>query len=170
LPIAARCVESLTRKIDACWKSDLAELLKAAATSRIKQAVTGNSVAVTADGFSRDNPADKIVLGSAPARRTAIAKTSLDRVSISGHQYDPRSILRIERLIGASTVSARFRKCETSIANSTQGSQPWNWHRPERCQFLATEVSRDFIPPCPVQISPAQAAALGPAIKADAEP
>ena len=45
-------------------------------------------------------------------------------------------------------------------------SQPWNWHRPKRCQFLATEVSRDFIPPCPVQISPAQAAALGPAIVA----
>jgi hypothetical protein len=39
-----------------------------------------------------------------------------------------------------------------------------NWHRPEQCQFLATEVSRDFIPPCPVRISPAQAAALGPAI------
>src|ERR1700733_5277941 len=44
---------------------------------------------------------------------------------------------------------------------SSQG--PWNWQKPER-QFLATEVSRDFIPPCPVRISPAQAAALGPAI------
>ena len=32
------------------------------------------------------------------------------------------------------------------------------------CQFLAIEVCRDFIPPCPVRISPAQAAALGPAI------
>jgi hypothetical protein len=32
-------------------------------------------------------------------------------------------------------------------------------------QFLATEVSRDFIPPCPVRISPAQAAALGPALE-----
>jgi hypothetical protein len=31
--------------------------------------------------------------------------------------------------------------------------------------FLATEVSRDFVPPCPVRISPAQAAALGPAIE-----
>src|SRR6202049_2675657 len=54
---------------------------------------------------------------------------------------------------------------ETFIANSTKGSKLRNWHRPERCQFLATEVSRDFIPPCPVQISPAQAAVLGPAIK-----
>src|SRR6202048_5372837 len=59
---------------------------------------------------------------------------------------------------------------ETFIANSTKGSKLRNWHRPERCQFLATEVSRDFIPPCPVRISPAQAAALGPAIKVDAEP
>ena len=41
--------------------------------------------------------------------------------------------------------------------------KPWNWHGPERCQFLATEVSRDFGPPCPARISPAQAAALGPA-------
>jgi hypothetical protein len=40
----------------------------------------------------------------------------------------------------------------------------WNWQRPDQCQFLATEVSRDFIPPCPAQISPAQVAALGPAI------
>jgi hypothetical protein len=28
-------------------------------------------------------------------------------------------------------------------------SQVWNWHGPERRQLLATEVSRDFIPPCP---------------------
>jgi len=34
LPIAARWGGSPTRKIDACWKSDLAEVLKAAATSR----------------------------------------------------------------------------------------------------------------------------------------
>src|SRR5258707_15304732 len=35
--------------------------------------------------------------------------------------------------------------------------------KPER-QFLATEVSRDFIPPCPMRISPAPVAALGPAL------
>jgi hypothetical protein len=53
---------------------------------------------------------------------------------------------------------------EGFIANSSQGfDNPGIGVRP-KCQFLATEVSRDFIPPCPVRISPAQAAALGPAI------
>jgi hypothetical protein len=41
---------------------------------------------------------------------------------------------------------------------------------PSDANFLATEVSRDFVPPCPVRISPTQAEALGPAIQLDAEP
>src|ERR1700722_11178830 len=34
---------------------------------------------------------------------------------------------------------------------------------PSQANSLATEVSRDFFPPCPARISPAAAAALGPA-------
>src|SRR5438445_2344541 len=106
------------------------------------------------------------------ARRTTVAEAPFDRLRIGRHQLELRPIVQRRRLIGggASGFSAGIRIYVTLTANSIEGSQRWNWHRPERCQFLATEVSRDFIPPCPVRISPAQAAALGPAIKLDAEP
>jgi hypothetical protein len=58
--------------------------------------------------------------------------------------------------------ASRYPGSASPLHAKLQGT--WNWHEPERCQFLATEVSRDFIPPCPARISPAQAAALGPAI------
>ena len=64
LPIAARCAGSLTRRIDACWKSDLADVLKAGGNEQIKQAVSGNNIAVTAHRLSADDPADKIVVDS----------------------------------------------------------------------------------------------------------
>ena len=38
----------------------------------------------------------------------------------------------------------------------------------ECCQFLATEIARDFVPPCPARMSPARSAALGPATSNEA--
>ena len=68
------------------------------------------------------------------------------------------------------TADAVGRGSRQSIANSTLVSQNPGIGTDQAAPILATEVSRDFIPPCPAQISPAQAAALGPAIEADAEP
>jgi hypothetical protein len=92
---------------------------------QIKQGLARNCIAVTAYGFSRDNPTDEFVLDNALARRTAITETPLDYVCIGRHQVDPRSILQIKRAIGRGVLAvfAGFRKSETFIANSTQGSQ-----------------------------------------------
>ena len=56
------------------------------------------------------------------------------------------------------------------IANSTLVLETQELALTRAVPILATEVSRDFIPPCPARMSPAQAAALGPAISGDAEP
>jgi hypothetical protein len=49
----------------------------------------------------------------------------------------------------SAVVGAGCRGCSQFIANSTQTAQRWNWHRPDQRHFPATEVFRDFIPPCP---------------------
>jgi len=66
--------------------------------------------------------------------------------------------------------SALGREVKTGIANSAKFQNEGIGNDLSDTNSLATEVSRDFIPPCPVRISPAQAAALGPATRPDAEP
>src|SRR6202030_772249 len=105
--------------------------------------------------LSRENAADELVVFGVFGVRTAVPETPCDRVRTSRHQFDLRS---------EQTLLCRF------IANSTPDVQPWNWHGPDQRQFLATEVSRDFIPPCPEQISPARRQLLDQPSKAMRNP
>ena len=118
-PIAARFAGSVTRRIDACWKSDLAEALKRGGDQQIEQALGRNGVAVAPHGLARDHTADEFVVGVA-ARRTAVAKAPVYRRCVKRHSL------------------------ETFIANSPYRRRNPGIGENPSANFLATEVSRDF--------------------------
>ena len=106
---------------------------------QIEQALVRNGVAVASHGLARDHTAYEFVVAVA-ARRTAVAKAPVYRRCVKRHSL------------------------ETFIANSPYRRRNPGIGENPSANFLATEVSRDFIPPCPERISPARVAALGPAL------
>jgi len=81
----------------------------------------------------------------------SIAKTPLDRLRIGRHQFELRPAVAGKacdwRRFGLRHRCSAI--CDAHCQLHRRFEKPRNWHRPERCQFLATEVSRDFVPPCP---------------------
>src|ERR1700732_1023999 len=84
-------------------------------------------------------------VGPPSPKRRLIASTKPDISSNPNRSYRTSG----QPAVGLRQSLAVLGQLRRSSPTPLKVHKPWNWHGPESRQFLATEVSRDFIPPCP---------------------